>query len=662
AMPDAAAPPSSTSLTTRMVAAASACAVLVAGGAGLALYNSGVPHAVAKPAGLLLAPMVSVIEPCLLAPAAGSPGATSDLTAACTGPGGSAAQLVESTLTRLQPAGAAAGRYALGYTLPVPLLQLFRATATGWEIDDAIVGRLVRTVRDNPRPLILYLFSTHFAADAPIEEALAKDPANLASTRDGPLPTGRYYDSKIYNWTFASTATDITARRVQAIQAVLAGLCQLEPKDRAKIRGVTLLGELHHLFPDFERGMGFASPYRVSDYGQPSIAAFRHFLRQEFKTVAHLNRFVDSDYASFDAVDPPSRDIRTEPLKRYAEHIDSFAQGSLPVSGWAFVGTAPAWVHIYRDGEFVGKTAVGLGRQDVLKARPEFGDANTGWRLDLDFKRLPPGLHRIDAFLEQKPGELTAIGTRQIAVMDKRQQTPVLVPQKPLPASVPATATLQAYVDQPVAESSYYFNPLVPLWHSFRAQQVAAYLRYFDGVVGASCLADTPRYTHQIVPFTNPSWDANKFAIQTSLQKMGTVRLGVSLYGEASYGSSFANWYGSTVHGGYGVTEFHPLKAMNATALQQVLDRHAAQGAEFLSFFVEPQWHDQLVARGHNIFSFDPENARFGSDRLYAAMQQLLSPAKLGGAAAIATTAATAATTTPATLQGKVSAPASPTP
>lgn len=69
----------------------------------------------------------------------------------------------------------------------------------------------------------------------------------------------------------------------------------------------------------------------------------------------------------------------------------------------------------------------------------------------------------------------------------------------------------------------------------------------------------------------------------------------------------FPRWYRSTGHRGYGVTEFHPLKAMDAPAMQRILAQHAARGAEFLSFFLEPRWHGQLVARGSNMFSFDPE-------------------------------------------------------
>ena len=629
---------------TTIATAVAACAALAAGAGGLALlakhHNTPPKHT----GPMLLAPMFGTFDTCIATPTA-TPSAgvgnaatarTQDgartLAETCTGPNGSAAALVESTLSALQPPERAQGPYPLGYTLAVPLLQLFRATEQGWALDTERIQRLARTVRDTQRPLILYLFSTHFATDAPLEKALATDPANLAQTRDGPMPTSQYYGAPLYNWTLARTDTPLSAYRVQATQALLTEMCRLPAQDIAKIRGVTLLGELHHLFPDFESGMGFGGSYRVTDYSPASVAGFQQFLRQEFQHIDRLNRRLGANYATFTEVQPPSRDIRTEPLQRYTEHIDSFAHGSLPIAGWAFAprpaGAPPAWVHVYRNGTFIGKTPVNKGRQDVLQAKPELGDANTGWRLDMDFKRLPVGLHRIDVFLEARPGLLQALGTRRIAIMDDRQRPPAPLAQQALPASAPPDAALQAHIDWPAEQSSYYYNPLVPLWHSFRGQQVVDYLQFFQGVVKQSCLAGTPHYTHQIIPFTNPSWDENKFAIQASLRALPGMRLGVSLYGDATYGTAFSQWYASTGHPGYGVTEFHPLKAMNAPALQHTLNQHAARGAQFLSFFLEPHWQGQLVARDANMFSLSPENAPFGSAQLYQSAQRLLTTAR----------------------------------
>jgi len=621
----------SVSRTTQFATVLAACCVLVAGAAGRALLSSHTAHGTPSQAPMLLAPMIGAIDTCIAAPADAVPDPGMDgLARSCVGPRGSAAALVESTLSTLQPQAIPHNPHPLGYTLPVPLLQLFRQDTLGhWEIDDRMVGRLVRTIRDTDRPLILYLFSTHFSTGAPLEKALAQDPDNLAQTRDGPLAQSSYHGAPIYNWTFATTQTVLTERRVQAARAILDAVCLLPAHDVAKIRGVSLLGELHHLFPDFESGMGFGPPYRVTDYSLRSVAAFRDFLRKEFESIDRLNRAVGADYGSFEEVTPPSKDIRTEPLQRYTEHIDSFAHGTLPISGWAYAprpgGTGPAWVHVFRNGVLAGKTPVDKGRQDVLKARPEFGDANTGWRLDLDFRQWPAGMHRIDVFLEQAPGRLILLGSRRIAIMDRAQSPPQQLPQRPLPSSAATESPPLASIDMPADESSYYYNPLVPLWHQFRGQQVVHYLRFFDRVVHGSCLNDVPHYTHQIIPFANPSWDAHKFAIDASLREQPRIRPGVSLYGDASYGQAFARWYTATGRRGYGVTEFHPLKAMDTPTLQRTLDQHAARGAEFLSFFMEPRWEGKLVARGHNVFSFDPDNTKFGSDTLYRSMQKVLS-------------------------------------
>lgn len=65
---------------------------------------------------------------------------------------------------------------------------------------------------------------------------------------------------------------------------------------------------------------------------------------------------------------------------------------------------------------------------------------------------------------------------------------------------------------------------------------------------------------------------------------------------------------------------------MDTLAVRSMLKRHAAQGAEFLSFFLEPRWQGKLVARNHNLFSLDPDNAQFGSDSLYQSMQKSHDP------------------------------------
>lgn len=597
-----------------------AAAVIAAGGVGL-LWQQQTMRAHSA---LLVAPMIGVVEPCL-APPPGGQALPEGLVASCSGSAGSASDLIHETLSGLGLK--TNSQYRLGYTLPVALLDLFeRPDGQAWAIRQGYLQRLVRTIADSPLPLVLYLFSTHFEVGSALEQQLAQDPDNLAHTPQGPLATDRYYNSSIYNWSVAHTDNTLTHYRSQAVAALLDAVCALPAQQRQRIEGITLLGETHQLFPDFQAGMGFEQPYLITDYSEASHRGFRAFLAKRYPSIAHLNQALGSDYPSFDAVRPPGKNIRQQPLQRFHEHIDAYAHGFFPVSGWAYSpGQHKPRVQLWLDGQWLASTTADLNRQDVLAARPDLGHANTGWRMDVDFRQLPPGQHLLEVFLEQAPGQWVRMGQRRFSVVDRQQSpvAPLIQPSAPRP-TVEAGKGVAFWMDFPIEQADYYYNPLVPLWHAFRAQQVTRYIDFFDRQLAQSCLAPVPRYTHQIMPLANPSWDATRFAIEDSLRPHPSRRLGISLYGEASYGRSFQQWLKASGQRTYGVTEFHPLKPLPAQALAKVLDQHHRQGAQFLSFFLEPQWQGQLVPRPHNQFSLNPHNPLHSSDQLYRSMQEVL--------------------------------------
>lgn len=578
------------------------------------------------PTKLLLVPMMNVTA-CLLEAGKAEPSDASDWRQPCRGAEASAAQLIESTLHSLKPTSQRPSDWELGYTLHVPLLAMLRATDGEWQVDRPAVESIARTVRNNSRPLVLYLFGTHFSVGAPIESWLVQDPNNLAWTPMGPMSTDTYYGKPIYPWSVARTDNSVTQYRSKVIRAIADALCALPASARDRIKGITLLGEVHQLFPGFEAGMGYSGPYIVSDYSATSTMGFRRYLQSRFGSISELNRHMGSDYAAFDDIVPPGKDIRRDRLERYHEHIDSFATGQLPVTGWVHAPESPhssQRVQIYLDGKYLADVPVKFSRQDVRAARPEFGTADLGWRYDLDFSTVRAGIHRIDLALFQVGKPLLRLGARTISVMGKDQKTPVVVPSDPLPEMLPLPPQVSAYTDEPRDQADYYFNPLAREWQAFRQTQVQQYLRHFDQLLGSTCLAQTPRYTHQIIPQFNPSWDSAKYAVEASLQATPTLRTGVSLYGEASYGSSFPEWLRQSSPRPYGVTEFHPLQAMDTVQLSGVLTRHRDQGAQFLSFFLETRWNGHRVRPEINPVAFDPDNHFYESERLYSSMQSVL--------------------------------------
>ena len=583
---------------------------------------------------LLLAPMMNLLEPCIQPTRAAVKNGATSIEKWCGVESRSVAPVVETTLSALGPRFPPNAHLELGYTLPIPLLRLLRPEGKDWVVDRPALSKLVQALVEVDRPAIVYLFSTHFGVRAPIEHVLAADPKNLLVSQEGGLPVDSYLGDEVFPWNFTTVDNDITRRRLQVVDAFLEEVCQLPLQHREKIRGVTMLGEVHHMFPKLESGMGFNSPYVITDYSQTSKEEFRRFLKLRYRHLRSFNQAIGGDYRSFMAVEPPSKDIRRDKLNRFTEHIDAFAHGSFPVSGWTHVkGLGPgqhAWIRIYQNGEYLGRTAIRGGRQDVAAAHPEFGTADVGWQFDVDFKHLEVGVHRIDVMLESPGAELIHLDTRTVSVVGRDQRPPPNMPTRQLPPHRKAGADVTWNTDAPVNQPAYFYNPLVPLWHEFRGEQVMRYLAYIDAHLRRSCLRDTAIYTHQILPFINPGWDRHRFAAERSLQTFGQTRKGISLYGDATYGRNFGEWFKTSRLAAYGVTEFHPLKPMPPEEVQSMFESHRQRGADFVSFFMEPRGLTAGSGVGLNQFSFDPQIPNYGSDVLYhstrAVIQQKTAP------------------------------------
>lgn len=589
--------------------------------------------------GMLLAPMIGGLDACVLTPdllRKQEPDTT--YTRLCSAQPASPGELVRRTLGRLAGADEISpGGLRMGYTLNVPLLRLYDRSAEGFVLNPDRVRRYVATVRDAGYPVILYLYSNHFGSGSELEEHLAADSRNLLKSPAGVLPSDQFHAVKVRPWSFVEADNEITRLRQRAIEAVLGELCNLPRRAIQKVEGVTLLGELHHLFPDFNAGMGYLDRYLVSDYSATSVQGFRRYLAQRYGAVSALNEYLGGQYANFEAVQPPSKDIRRQALGSFFEHLDAYAHGQLPVSGWigqvASGSTERPWVRIYVDGALVGRVRADKGRQDVLLAHPGLKTADVGWNFALDFSVLPAGVHSVSVVLEREGVPTVLLTRRHISVMDRQQSTPKAQPELPIAGLVPAPVGLLFHQDEPRDQFAYYFNPLARLWLEYRRTQVMAYLSQFarQAQAAGACLKPDRFYSHQILPFANPGWDPSKYAVGEDLAVPADVQLGISLYGEASYGSSFFEWFARTRRQAYGVTEFHPMRAMDPAELRTLLERHQAHHARFVSFFMESEGLAEDPGSKPNPHSFNVLNKDFGSDVLYRSVQQVMRPAAAAG-------------------------------
>lgn len=592
-----------------------AAGALLAVSAGLMQQASPWLH---KPT-LLVAPMIGDLDPCLL-------GATTHpkqppVPATCRDEQGSAAPLIDSTLQALGPLKNP--DLELGYTLKVPLLALLQKTPQGWDINREAVQKVVRTLEMSRYPAIVYLYSNHFTTPAPIENELAQDSRNLGQTQQGPLPIDDYYGAPLYPWAIGSTDTPITQRREQVIQALGQAICQRPPELLDKIRGITLLGETHQLYPKFQSGMGYESAYQITDYSPESMRSFQAFLKARFRDLKTLNSTIQAEYHDWAQIQPPGAQLHPT---THDQALDAYAHGWVPVSGWtmAMDKARPPQIAIYVDGRYQSEAQTGLGRQDVAEALPELGTAEVGWRHDLMFSKWSPGPHQIDAYLKDRHQGLIHLGSRLIRVAPRPGMPERPMPAFQLPPSAEAPESLKHYMDFPKQDQLLAYNPLAALWHEFRNQQVTAYISHFKRLVQSTCLAQRPLFTHQLFPYSNPSWDPNRFSVDDSLVPPADLHLGISLYGEASDGRSFFDWHKRHPQGLYGITEFHPLKAMDAPALSHTLSRHFSAGARFISMFMEIRSADRQVIETPYLFGIDPDNKVYGSDKLYQSLKDVI--------------------------------------
>ena len=478
--------------------------------------------------------------------------------------------------------------------------------------------------------MVLYLFSTHFSERAPIEPELAADPANIAHTQHGALPVDSFMGEAMYPWSIVRTDNSITQRREQAIAAVLEPLCALPREARARIVGINLLGEVHHLYPSFESGMGADSDYLISDYSPASIEGFRRWLQQRFGTLEALHTHLGgAPFASWNNVQPPARNIHHEQLEHFWQHLDDAAAGMLSISGWAHDASLTngqfPWVRVYVDGVLHARVRASAVRLDVEQALPDVG-SRVGWRYDLPFASMPRGRHRIDVMQERRDGRLYSMGTRFIAVMGQSQDAVLDAPMKgALPETLPPDAHIRHSLDTPRDGRAVFFNPLAALWHEWRAQQVVDYLAHFDRELAASCLADVPRRTQQIFPARRSGWDSSRFASDASLHPFGQVQLGINLYSEPSYGAEFFDWLArSSGQRHYSVTEFHPLRPMSVAEMRATLERHRAHGAHTFSFFLDAPSSTSGAGAVSSPFVFSAANPDNRSDALFHAMHGAL--------------------------------------
>lgn len=105
---------------------------------------------------------------------------------------------ISSFLDTLGPKISPSGRFALGYTLNIPLLRYFRKVDGRWQLDVDVLRNSLNTIADCDRQAVVYLSANDFTdANEDLVRELAADPENLMWNRVGPMAPDIYFEHLI---------------------------------------------------------------------------------------------------------------------------------------------------------------------------------------------------------------------------------------------------------------------------------------------------------------------------------------------------------------------------------------------------------------------------------------------------------------------------------
>ncbi len=537
-------------------------------------------------------------------------------------------------LDDLEPGGPK-GQVQVGYLATLQLLALYRRVGEAWEIDEKKLDLFLQVLTRVKRPVVVYLLADHFDTQGPLARELIQDPANLMLLRDGKPALSNYFGYLIAPYTMQTDeGIAVNRYRFAALRHVAAKLKKLPKEVRDRIIGISLAGELHQMFPDFESGTGRYENIQVTDYSATSIAGFRKWLAARYGSLEKFNASQGYAYTSFEQVPAPGKDVRKD-LHRdtksvFVEHYDAYADGQLPIAGWLWDPQQRiVELELHVDGKLAGKVERGFNRLDVYRAAADVTSPNVGYRRDYDFSALASGSHVAQVVARASAG-LYLVGQVEFEVGGLNP----VKPSQTKPSKLAPVATfkplkeldgVKGYLDLPKLAGAVYFNPLARDWNQYRGWQVRNFMeRFFKVAVDAGLPADK-LYSHQIMPRANSSWNPQLFAVDETLAPSPLWKTGVNMYGGSTDSAWTRNFIAKKRISDYGVPEFNPQQWKLPGIHLQAMKSQYLGGARFISpyyFTTIPDRYKGKEQHGVNAMELRGDNTREGSNQFYQAIRE----------------------------------------
>jgi hypothetical protein len=340
-----------------------------------------------------------------------------------------------------------------------------------------------------------------------------------------------------------------------------------------------------------------------------------------------LNNNMAAEFISFDEIIPPSKDIYTEQVSSYLDHIDTYAAGNVPIFGWLNDAKGRELkVLVYLDGKQVGVANTGLSRTDVTEALPAIKDPNLGFRFNLDYRDIKHGVHTLEVLVSANGATPLRLTKRNLILMNRHQDTPPNIGYVDINVQdISTDPSLSGYLDGPAPSASAFYNPMAKLWLDYRNEVVRNYLERFAAIVGKSCIPKEKIFSYQITPSLTGTWNGDLLAADASKQLSTHYNPGTTIYGGGTFGHAFLTMKNELSWGRYSVNEMHPVVKLEASQYRAMFDMHRKAGAVFVAPYYMSIIPDRLPS-GSDLdrFLIGPNNPWYGSDAYWQSIKDIM--------------------------------------
>jgi hypothetical protein len=473
----------------------------------------------------------------------------------------------------------------LGYTVAINVYDLFsQDDQAEWHFDPSRMEFFTGLFLKVGRPVVVNLRANHFVGEDPLVAELMSHEDSYARLNDDAPVQDLYYSNPMFGPTFSlDERIPLNQYRFGGFRQAASMLAEFDRQHPGIIHAVTLAGELHHFLPELANPMaaGQFDGARMTDYSPQSIRDFIAWLKPRHETISQLNARFGTSFASWEEVEPPRWDFRANPEAPAWSQMDSYADGLLPVFGWA---KPYGSVVIYLDAKPLGKADYGLSRLDVYDNVPILMNSDVGFRFTIDYRKLTPGRHILHIVLEKPDGSRYLMGARGLNIEGSPQGNLDGIDFRALdilPGCEDEAGSF-AWLDHPPDDLALRFNPYAAEWQEFREFQVEVLLTKFAEIAVEAGIAPEKLYSHQIMPQFEGSWNRVAFAVTEKVPAGKLFLPGLDLYGGACMFRGLPAFLQGVR---YGVPELHPRmgKYGSREIFLKTLQYHRDLGASFIS-------------------------------------------------------------------------------